>query len=260
MTESTGTLSPVEILVTGASGVLGNHVARIATERGHSVRRLSRRERDGWWMGDVASGVGLDDAAAGTETIVHCASDPRRHKSTDVNGTRRVIAAARSAGGVPIVFPGIVGSDVIPLGYYGSKTRAEEAIEASGLPITIQRFTQFHELLWTVLSMLTRSPLTIVPNDTRFQVLDSAVAAQHLVDAVERGPSGRLPDLGGPTAYDVRELARSVAAAHGRKRKVIGLNAPGLVGAAFRAGANLTPNRDEQGATWNDFIARMLSE
>lgn len=250
----------MEILVTGASGVLGSQVTSIALERGHTVRRLSRRERDGWWTGDIASGAGMDEAAGGVEAIVHCASNPRKHKSTDVNGTRRLIAAARAAGNVHIVFPGIVGSDVIPLGYYRSKTLAEEALEESGLPITIQRFTQFHELLWTVLSMLTRSPLTVVPNDTRFQVLDSAVAARQLMDTVERGPSGRLPDLGGPTAYDVRDLARSVATALGRKRKVVRLNAPGLVGAAFRAGGNLTPNRDEYGATWNDFVARRLNE
>ena len=243
--------------MTGASGVLGSRVSRIAVERGHTVRRLSRRARDGagWSVGDVTSGAGLDEAAIGVDAIVHCASDPRRHNVTDVNGTRRVIAAARAAGDAHLVFPGIVGSDVIPLGYYRSKTVAERAVEESGLPHTIQRFTQFHELLWMVLSILTKSPLTIVPNDTRFQVLDSAAAAQHLVAAVERGPEGRLPDLGGPTAYDVRDLARSVATALGRKRKVVGLNAPGLVGAAFRAGGNLTPNRDEHGTTWNTFIA-----
>lgn len=252
----------MEILVTGASGVLGSRVASIAVERGHTVRRLSRRERDGdgWWTGDITSGAGMDEAAGGVDVIVHCASNPRTHKSTDVNGTRRLIAAARTAGNTHIVFPGIVGSDVIPLGYYRSKTLAEKALEDSGLPVTIQRFTQFHELLWMALSMLTKSPLTIVPNDTRFQVLDSSVAARQLVDAVEREPSGRVPDLGGPTAYDARDLARSVATALGRKRKVVGINLPGLVGAAFRAGGNLTPNRDDQGATWNDFVARKLNE
>lgn len=260
MAESTGTLPLVEILVTGASGVLGSRVTRIATDQGHTVRRLSRRQQDGdgWWTADVASGDGLDEAVAGVEAIVHCASDPRRHKATDVNGTHRLIAAA--AGNIHIVFPGIVGSDVIPLGYYRSKTLAEEALGGSGLPFTIQRYTQFHQLLWMALSMLTKSPLTIVPNDTRFQVLDPTAAAQHLVAAFERGPSGRLPDLGGPTAYDTRDLARSVATTLGRKPKVIRLNVPGLVGAAFRAGGNLTPNRDESGATWNDFIAHKIGE
>jgi len=78
------------------------------------------------------------------------------------------------------------------------------------------------------------------------------------VEAAEVGPQGRLPDLGGPTVYDVKDLARSVATALGRSRRVIGVNIPGLVGAAFRAGGNLTPNRDETGATWNDFVAARI--
>lgn len=239
--------------------MLGSGVTRIASERGHTVRRLSRRHRgEGWLVGDVISGDGLEEAATGVDVIVHCASDPRRHEQTDVTGTRRLVAAARNAGGVHVVFPGIVGSDVIPLGYYRSKSAAEEILTQSGLQVSIQRYTQFHELLWMALSKLTKSPLTVVPNDTRFQVLDSRTAARHLVEAAERGPEGRLPDLGGPTAYDAKDLARSVATALGRKRKVVGLNLPGLVGAAFRAGGNLTPNRDDTGATWNDFVAHKI--
>ena len=209
-------------------------------------------------VGDVAAGTGLDEAITGVDAVVHCASDPRNHRATDVTGTRRMATAARNAGGIHIVFPGIVGSDVIPLGYYRSKTAAEEILDGSGLPISIQRYTQFHELLWLLMSMLTKPPLAIVPHDTRFQVLDAAAAARHLVDAAEGDPAGRMPDLGGPTAYEARDLARSVAAALDRKRKVIGINVPGLVGAAFRAGGNLTPNRDDTGATWNDFIARKM--
>lgn len=258
--ECTGTLPPMEVLVTGASGVLGRKVARLATANGHTVRRLSRsaREGDGWLMGDVATGEGLNHAVTGVDVIIHCASDPRRHTRTDRTGTKNLVEAAQKSGGVPIVFPGIVGSDVIPLGYYKSKTAAESALELSGSPYTIQRFTQFHDLLWFVLGILTKSPIVPVPNDTRFQVLDSEVAARCLVAAAEGPPAGRLPDLGGPTVYDVKDLARSVAVAHGRRRRVIGINVPGLVGAAFRAGGNLTEHRDETGATWNDFVAKQL--
>lgn len=253
----------MEVLVTGGSGVLGSRVARIAAERSHSIRRLSRtaRSEPAWYSGDIATGDGLDEATAGVDVIIHCASDPRSHKATDVNGTRRLVDAAEAAGVPHLVFPGIVGSDVIPYGYYQSKVAAEEVLERSQLGVTVQRYTQFHDLLWFRLSRITKRPIAVVPNDTRFQVLDAASAARCLVDAAEAGPQGRLPDLGGPTVYDVRDLARSVATALGRSRRVIGLNWPGLVGAAFRAGGNLTPNRDETGATWNDFVAaRMKSD
>ncbi|MEX2279586.1 MAG: NAD(P)H-binding protein [Acidimicrobiia bacterium] len=250
----------MEMLVTGASGVLGREVARIATADGHVVRRLSRSSRggDGWVVGDVGTGDGLTSAVTGVDVIIHCASDPRRHAATDRTGTKNLVQAAQRAGGIHIVFPGIVGCDVIPLGYYKSKTAAEESLEQSDNPHTIQRFTQFHDLLWFALGKLTKWPIVPVPNDTRFQVLDSAVAARCLVEAAEAPAAGRLGDLGGPTVYDVRDLARSVAAAHGRRRRIIGINVPGLVGAAFRAGGNLTEHRDGTGATWNDFVAKQL--
>lgn len=40
---------------------------------------------------------------------------------------------------------------------------------------------------------------------------------------------------------------------------MIKLNVPGIVGAAFRAGGNLTPNRTTEGKTWNDFVADMMA-
>lgn len=250
----------MEILVTGASGVLGRHASRLAADRGHTVRRLSRIERSGggWVTGDLATGIGLDAAIDGVEIVIHCASDPRRHKATDVGGTGHLLDAALASGRPHILYPGIVGSDVIPLGYYRSKTAAEQMLENADCPTTIQRYTQFHDLLWKALSVLTRSPIVPVPHDTRFQVLDAAAAARCLVEAAERPPAGRLTDLGGPTAYDVRDLARSVAIALGRKRRILRINVPGLVGAAFRAGGNLTENRDGTGATWNDFVAERM--
>lgn len=250
----------MKVLVTGASGVLGTHVSRVAVERGHTVRRLSRSStvRAGWLSGDLATGDGVIAAVEGVDVVIHCATDPRHHKATDVVGTSRLLDAALASGGPHIVYPGIVGSDVIPLGYYRSKTTAERMLEASDCPVTIQRYTQFHDRLWHVLKALTRARIVPIPNDTRFQVLDAAAAARRLVAAAESPSAGRLPDLGGPTVYDVRDLARSVATALGRTRRIIRINVPGLIGATFRAGGNLTENRDDTGSTWNEFVAEKL--
>lgn len=250
----------MEVLITGASGVLGSHASELAVERGHTVRRLSRSstERAGWVTGDLATGDGVVAAVEGVDVVIHCATDPRNHKATDVVGTSRLLDAALGSGRPHIVYPGIVGSDVIPLGYYRSKTMAERMLEASDCPFTIQRYTQFHDLLWHLLKALTRSRIVPIPNDTRFQVLDAATAARRLVTAAESPSAGRLPDLGGPTVYDVRDLARSVATALGRTRRIIRINVPGLIGATFRAGGNLTENRDETGLTWNAFVAEKL--
>ena len=252
----------MKILVIGASGVLGRRVAWIADGRGHDVVRASRTERSeaGWVTVDVVTGEGLASAVRNCDAVVHCATDRGAHEATDQRGTAAVIGTAAAAGGVHVVFPGVVGCDVIPYGYYRSKTSAERMLADSKVPHTIQRFTQFHQLIWAVALRLARLPVVIVPRDTRFQVLDPSAAAASLVDAAEQGPSGRLDDLGGPHAYEARDLARSVVAANGMRRKILPVNAPGLIGASLRAGANLTPNRDADGATWNEFVETRLAQ
>lgn len=251
----------MEILVTGASGVLGRRVVRFARDRGHAVRAASRAPKHPSWVTiDLESGRGLVEAVTGVDAVIHCASDSRRHTEVDRNGTGRLIDAVRAAGGPHVAFPGIVGSDVIPLRYYRSKTAVEEALLASGLNVSIQRFTQFHQLVWLLVGRLARWPAVVVPRHTRFQVLDPSVAAERLVSAVEAGATGRLVDVGGPTAYEARDLAGSVLRAKGMRRPVVAVNAPGLVGAALRAGGNLTEHRAEDGMTWNEFLAGRIDQ
>jgi uncharacterized protein YbjT (DUF2867 family) len=133
---------------------------------------------------------------------------------------------------------------------------AEEMVLSHRAGGTVIRATQFHQLVWSTLEQLARSPVLVVPHDTRFQVLDPAVLADALVRAVEQRIVGRTDDVGGAFAYGSKELAHSYLAASGRRRPVLALNVPGLTGAAFRAGGNLTPNRSSTGETWNDFVRR----
>lgn len=240
------------ILVVGARGILGRRVASLLVARGYDVRAAGRTG-EGVHV-DLSDGTGLPEALAGVEAVFHCATDPRHHRRVDLEGTRRLLDATKA----PVVYPGIVGCDVIPLGYYRSKLAAEELVLSHSTDSLVMRATQFHQLIWASLEVLARSPLMVVPHDTRFQVLDPTTLAHRLVEAFECDVGGRLEDVGGPSAYGSKELARSFLAATGRRRPVVALNAPGLTGAAFRAGGNLTPHRDEQGETWNDFVRRAM--
>ncbi len=241
------------ILVIGATGALGTLVADEVRRRGMAVRTAARSGAD--VAVDLVSGSGLDAAVVGIDAVIHCATDPLHHRRVDVDGTLRLLEKAP----VPMVFPSIVGCDVIPLGYYRSKLAGEEMVAAHRPGFTILRATQFHDLVWSTLERLSRPPVMVVPHDTRVQVIDPATVARLLVDAAVDGPAGRLDDIGGPFAYEARDLARSVLAATGRKRPILRVNLPGLTGAAFRAGGNLTPNRDEDGDTWNEFVEKKVS-
>ncbi len=254
------------ILVTGATGTLGRLVVSALASRAHAVRAMTR-DPDARFpapavgvVADLRTGRGVPDAVDGVGTIVHCATDPGSHRSIDRDGTRMLVDTARRSAVDHLVYPGIVGSDVIPLRYYRSKTAAEDAIASSGIGWSVLRSTRFHQFVWRLLSRSARLPLVVVPASTRAQPIDPEAVATRLADAVEAGPSGRLPDVGGRHAYEVAQLARSHLAAVGSDRKVLPLNLPGIVGAALRAGGNLTPNRADDGRSWNEFVADRIEE
>jgi uncharacterized protein YbjT (DUF2867 family) len=205
---------------------------------------------------DLATGAGVAEAVNGAVAIIHCATDSREPLGVDLTGLDHLYAAA--AAGTHLLYPGIVGCDLIPTPYYRAKTLCEERIAGGPLPWTILRATQFHQLIWRWYATPRRNPFLAVPASTRYQVMDPAELARLLVDAVESGPAGRLPDIGGPLAYEARELARSCLIASGSGRRVIAYNKPGIAGAALRAGANLTPNRGG-GETWNEFMTRRMA-
>ncbi len=86
----------------------------------------------------------------------------------------------------------IVGIDRIPFPYYRGKVEIEEAIATSGVPYTILRTTQFHELLRTLLAVAAVPPVMPV-FDLSFQPIDTGVVAARLVELAGGPPVGRRP-------------------------------------------------------------------
>ena len=204
---------------------------------------------------DLATGAGVGGAIEGADSIIHSATAATQAAEVDLGGLRRLIEAAPKA---HMIYPGIVGCDLMPTPYYRVKTQTEQALASSNVPWTVVRATQFHQLIWHWYASASRNPFLFVPGATRYQVLDPLELARRLVDAVEEGPQGRVEDMGGPFAYEASDLARSCLSAIGSKRRIVRYNKPGLAGAALRAGANLTPNR-AGGQSWNDFIERQIA-
>ncbi len=104
----------MRVLVTGATGFLGSHVARRYAERGDAVRVLvrptsDRRRLDGVAVeeafGDVTDRASVERAVAGCDLVVHGAAlvefgprDPTNLERVNVDGTRHVLDAAVAAG------------------------------------------------------------------------------------------------------------------------------------------------------------------
>ena len=187
-----------QILVSGGTGTLGRVLVRRLVDEGTPVRVLSRRPPPagrppvGWSTGDLKTGRGIDAAVAGVGGIVHCATG-----LGDVGAARHLIESARRAGSPQVVYISIVGVDRIPFGYYKSKLEAERLVESSGLPWTVLRATQFHQLILRGCEALARLPVMLAPGRVEAQGVDDrgqAPAHPGRHDLVEQceGVGGRL--------------------------------------------------------------------
>ena len=263
------------ILVTGGTGTLGRQVVPRLRDAGCDVRVFSRPSDKGveagksgegieLFTGDLATGEGIDAAVKGTEIIVHCAGTP---KGDEVKAQHLVRAASR-ARARHLVFISVVGADTIPVvsgvdramfGYFASKLAAEQVIAGSGLPWTTLRATQFHDLTLATIRQLTKLPVVPVPAGWRVQPVDSGEVAARLVELALGRPAGLVPDLGGPRIYELADLVRSYLRAGGRHRPILPVRLPGRANRAYRAGANLTPDRAVGRRTWEEFLADQVS-
>lgn len=248
------------ILVTGGTGTLGRQVVPLLREAGDEVRILTRQHRPGHLTGDLETGLGLDEALDGVDTVLHLAGSAR-------NDDRKAIHLVRAAGraGRPhVVYVSVVGCERIPVtsridramfGYFRQKRAAELVIERSGLPWTTLRATQFFDLVWQVARGAARLPVMPALAGLRVQPVATPEVARRLVELARREPAGLRPDLAGPRAYEMTELFRSWLRATGRRRAVLPVRAAGGAYRAVRAGAVL-PGRDADlgTATWEDFL------
>lgn len=104
--------TPRRVLVTGASGLLGRHVARLLAERGDDVTVLQRHPSGGPHRevtGDVADPDAVARAMRGCDAVVHLAAKVdvvgpwADYERSNVEGTKVVLHAAREAGAGHVV-------------------------------------------------------------------------------------------------------------------------------------------------------------
>jgi uncharacterized protein YbjT (DUF2867 family) len=246
------------VLVTGGTGNLGRHVVQRLIEVGQPVRVASRNRAPveqildhEWSTVDYRSRAGLDAALLGVEVVVHCASGSPQGEAESIAA---LLSSGKRAGIKHLVYISIVGVDVLPLSYYRAKLATEKSLIASGIPWTILRATQFHDLALTLVKFCCRLPIGVVPRGVSLQPVAVGEVALRLVQIVMEPPAGRVNDLGGPEIRTMSELARMYLTSAGRENKVVAIPFPGKLAAGLRNGDGMTPDHGDGMQTFSEFL------
>ena len=128
----------MKAFVTGATGFLGSHVARVLADQGADLRLLVRhssnlRNLQGLKAetatGDLRDAASLESAISGCDTVFHVAADyrlwvrdPNEMYRSNVEGTRALVEAARKNGVQRVVYT----SSVATVGFTSDGHPADE--------------------------------------------------------------------------------------------------------------------------------------
>jgi dihydroflavonol-4-reductase len=132
----------LKAFVTGATGFLGGHVARVLAEQGAELRLLVRSTSDlrnieglkaDRVTGDLRSAASLEKAIAGCDTVFHVAADyrlwvrdPEQMYRSNVEGTRALLEAARKNSVRRVVYTSSVATIGMGAASHGGGWAADE--------------------------------------------------------------------------------------------------------------------------------------
>src|SRR5271167_1491327 len=136
----------MKIVVIGGTGLIGSKTVAILRQGGHEVIAASPQSGV-----NTITGEGLKGALAGAQVVIDLANSPSFEDKAVLEffetSERSLLPAEASAGVGHHVALSIVAIDRTDNGYFRAKVAQEKLIEASVVPYTIIRATQFMEFL-----------------------------------------------------------------------------------------------------------------
>src|SRR5207248_8614056 len=137
----------MKIVVIGGTGLIGSKTVAILRQGGHEVIAASPNSGV-----NTVTGAGVKEAVAGAQMVIDLANSPSFEDKAVLEffqtSGRHLLPAEAAAGVRHHVALSIVGTDRTPDNdYFRAKIAQEKLVEASGVPYTIIRSTQFLEFL-----------------------------------------------------------------------------------------------------------------
>jgi uncharacterized protein YbjT (DUF2867 family) len=235
--------TPLDILVTGGSGVIGGGVIPELIRRQHRVRLLSRHadsDAKQWpwpdvqpFRGDVSDADSLRGAATGCDAVLHIAGIATEHppeatfERVNVGGTRNVLGEAARAEVRRFVFVSSLGADSGTSAYQRSKRAAERLVENSSLAWTIVRpgsvYGPGDEVISLILKLIRALPVATVIDDGNqsFQPIFHEDLGRALAEVLERDLAGRTLDVAGAETTSMNDLVERLGKITGREPRAV---------------------------------------
>src|SRR3954454_9149492 len=210
----------MKIVIIGGTGLIGSKTTVILRKAGHEVIAASPRSGV-----NTITGEGLAEAVAGAQVVVDLANSPSFENEAvleffETSG-RHLLAAEAAAGVGHHVALSIVGTDRTPdNGYFRAKVAQEKLIEASGIPYTIIRSTQFLEFLRAIAASGTDGNIVRL-SPGLFQPIAADDVAAIVAEVALAPPHNGIVEIAGPERAPFNEIVARYLKAVRDPREVV---------------------------------------
>jgi uncharacterized protein YbjT (DUF2867 family) len=214
---------PLTVLVTGATGFVGSHLARALVEEGRDVRAMTRKpeQYDGPGtpvQGDVFEPRTIAKAMRGVDAayyLVHSLDD-KDFVRKDAEAARAFGEAAAKAGVRQIIYLGGLGVDDGALSaHLRSRRQVESLLGEGGVPVTVLRaaiVVGHGGISWEITRQLVKNlPAMVAPQwvGTKTQPISLRDVVRYLVGVLDNPEAmGRTFDVGGREVLTYRDMLR----------------------------------------------------
>jgi uncharacterized protein YbjT (DUF2867 family) len=210
----------MKIVVIGGTGLIGSKTVAILRRDGHEVVAASPKSGV-----DTITGAGLKEALAGAQVVIDLANSPSFEDRAVLEffqtSGRNLLPAEAAAGVRHHVALSIVGTDRTPdNGYFRAKVAQEKLIEASGIPYTIIRSTQFLEFLGGIADSSTEGK-TVRLSPGLFQPIAADEVAAVVAEVALAAPRNGIVEIAGPERAPFNEIVARYLKAVGDPRQVV---------------------------------------
>jgi uncharacterized protein YbjT (DUF2867 family) len=210
----------MKIIVIGGHGRLGSKIVAQLSEHGHDAVAADLKTGV-----NTLTGEGLAEALDGADAVIDVSNSPSFEDDAVMDffqtSTRNILSAEAAARVGHHVATSIVGSDRLPdSGYLRAKVAQEELIEASSIPYSIVRSTQFFEFVDSIAAEMTEGDTVRVPSAS-IQPIAAEDAARAVGRIAAGTPINGIVEIAGPEPLRFDELIGYALSARNDSRQVI---------------------------------------